>query len=164
MVYSNSFISSSHLSLATGHCQLICDPGWRRGPCFGHATLMAEGIEQEGWWKPALSLKASAQMWPLSHPLTGYWPKKNTCLRPTSVGQGCVLPSYTRCCKSQGNRNREWTIAHNIRIYNMPEDGSLASQVFLREDFPKSISSPFAVSTYTKENVEKIFYPAFQPH
>lgn len=39
-------------------------------------------------------LKASAQMWSLSHLLTCHWPKKFTCLSPTAMGQGCVLLSW----------------------------------------------------------------------
>lgn len=58
-----------------------------------------------------------------------------------------VYSSHRRCYKSHGNRNREWTTAHNNRIYNVPKDSSLASQVVLREDFPKFFTSPFAIST-----------------
>lgn len=54
---------------------------------------MEEGTEQEGWWKPALTLKASAQMWRLLHPIHTPLTNESTCLSPTSMGQGCALLS-----------------------------------------------------------------------
>ena len=79
---------------------LFSHPGWKRGPKFGHTTLMAEGIKQRDWWKPAPTLKDSAQMWSVSHPLICHWPKKATCRNPTSMGQECVLLALIR-----GRRN-----------------------------------------------------------
>ena len=54
---------------------------------------MEEGTEQEGWWKPALTLKASAQMWRLLPPVHKPLTSESTCLSPTSMGQGCALLS-----------------------------------------------------------------------
>ena len=98
-------------------------------------------------------------------PFTRHWPVKALVSAPHQWGKA-VHSSHRRCCKSHGNRSGEWTTAHSNRTDSMPHDSSLASQVGLQEDFPKSFTFRSALLTNKptgKENVEKISHPALQP-